>query len=90
MLDSRIGVKNRSEPFSVDSNWQQSKQPGGTFKLNKHDDKFNQVIYDIYENNPSLRDVAAKFLSHKEKEQILTINSSNENNKRWEITRKGN
>ena len=84
-----MGVKNSSATFSVDSNWKKSKQPGGTFKLNKYDDKFTQVMYEIYENNP-LRKVIATFLSNLEKDQILTINSSTENNQRWEITRKSN
>ena len=83
--DSRIGVQN-SVSFSVDPNWRKSKQPGGTFKISKYDEKFSQVIYEIYENNPRLRNVAATILSHREKEQILTINSSTENNTKWEIT----
>ena len=84
--DSRIGVQNSFVSFSVDLNWRKSKQPGGTFKINKYDENFSQVMYEIYENNPRLRNVAATIISHREKEQILTINSSTENNTLWEIT----
>ena len=88
--DSRIGVQNSFVSFSVDLNWRKSKQLGGTFEINKYDENFSQVMYEIYENNPRLRNVAATIISHREKEQILTINSSTENNQRWEITRKSN
>ena len=69
----------------MDSDWIKSKQPGGTFKLNKYDENFSQVMYEIYENIPRLRNVAATILSNIEKKLILTINSSTENKNRWEV-----
>ena len=68
----------------MDSDWIKSKQPGGTFKLNKYDENFSQVMYEIYENISRLRNVAATILSNIEKKLILTINSSTENKNRWE------
>jgi hypothetical protein len=59
------------------------RKPGGSFKLSKYDDNFDQVMYEIYENNPKTQTLMARWAREVEKRQILSFETYADN--KWTI-----
>ena len=70
-------------PYLLESDWKPSK-PGGSFKLSEYDENFDQVMYDIYENNPKGRTFMPWFKRKIEKAQILSFEKYS-TDKEWTI-----
>ena len=68
--------------FFLESDRKPSK-PGGSFKLTRYDENFDQVIYDIYENNLKTRTLMATWARIIEKDQILRFKEHTD--KKWTV-----
>ena len=72
--------------FFLESDRKPSK-PGGSFKLTRYDENFDQVIYDIYENNLKTRTLMAgrwaRWARIIEKDQILSFKEHTD--KKWTV-----
>jgi hypothetical protein len=68
--------------FFLDSD-RKPRKPGGSFKLSKYDDNFDQVMYEIYENNPKTQTLMARWAREVEKRQILSFETYADN--KWTI-----